>query len=50
MRGYIIRRENMKADLEGREYLCGLDLLCLGYNKVVDSCEHVNELSGYTQC
>ena len=23
---YIIRRKNMKADLEGREYLCGLDL------------------------
>jgi len=40
----------MKDVLEGREYLCGLDLLGIGYKKVVDSCENGNELSGYTQC
>jgi len=38
----------MKADTERREYLCGLDLLGIGNKKVVDPCEHDNELSGYT--
>jgi len=40
----------MEDNLKGREYLCGLDLLGIGYKKVVNFCEHGNELSGYTQC
>ena len=38
----------MKADPQRTEYLGGLDLLGKGYNKVVNSCEHGNELSDYT--
>jgi hypothetical protein len=39
----------MKTDLEGREYLCGLDLLGILYKKVVGSCEHGNVISRHTQ-
>jgi len=34
----------MKAELERREYLCGLDLLGIKYKKVKDFCEYGDEL------
>jgi hypothetical protein len=39
----------MKDDLKGRKYLCGQYLWGIVYKKMVDFCEHVNELGGYTQ-
>jgi len=35
LKSYIIWDENMKTDIEWREYMCGLDLLGIGYKKVV---------------
>ena len=46
---YIMWEENSKADLETIEYFYGLDLLGTKYKKVVSSCEHCNEVAGYTQ-